>query len=449
VCPQTHNECDRLADGSIAHLWSGYVYVCREFGTPHVCTATECTHQVKDDGVMACVLTGRVVSSILADVHATGNFFEGGHEMTTVTPILPDIDSIRRRFEALEAQRPDAIAISARDAAAPARAAAITAHGMVCVLGASASSRVLAIDGAQTAYQLPAPPLGARPDFPLLAPRPTRAKKPPRLADPLITTRAEVEALRARETHSIAGSYALNRPTDYMIREHFASLTKVLWDQLEAAYSVRARVRELIEAEHAVVAHFTSRRGAKKQAVEEQQIPFVAVFAQHTTATARARLGEEYVHILAAWEPWTSGTIRRTVEPQMVERMWKMWCLLTRTPVFQTKRQPHKFRKIGQALMNIVVHGFEIRACSTGTAVYTTCSHITGVETKCSHQPAIITIAAPTRVVQQLLAPPGINDRVHQAAFGFLLKRNNYINQLITSQLDVGLRMADLLVFHV
>jgi hypothetical protein len=134
----------------------------------------------------------------------------------------------------------------------------------------------------------------------------------------------------------------------------------------------------------------------------------------HAEYASHALLGLEYVKILSGWKQWTDGTIRREQATLLVDRMWHVWSTLTRTPSYQNEPRPFLYTKISGALLALVLDGYMTPGCEIGASVYGRCSHVSHLSStlECAHRKINLTLVAPSPMMQQLLAPPGIADRV-------------------------------------
>lgn len=447
VCPfpDQHPEHKQAFDGSVLHRWSGVISICAKYGVPHTCTRQMCSHQELFDGEMICALTGRSLGPPIASVAESNYAFDSGKMMTTVTLQLPDRDAINARTQQYHEARPEN-----KSRGQQINAAKIDAKN----LGASSSNLKRHVDdsgfskhadGSSTAG-----PVGLIDDKKirrrlLITSKPT---EPCGLPTPMIIPSRPNQTVSQGPRFSIAG----DRPTESDIRAEFSIKLNKIWDLLENAYSPTLRRNELRDAETRVVARCTDKRKTGTNVTTISREEFETI---HANETGTAFEGLEAVYIMSRWGPWTSGAIRREQVQLAIDRTWKLWVQITRSPQFQQQPEPHLFQKIAGALITIVIDGYDLAGCEVirqkANPYYTIrCSHRkTAALAKCNHRNVMLRLVEPCLKMQQLLSPPGMKRRSVDPVCGHILGQHNQIVSFLSSLVSNGLTPKQLREIYV
>lgn len=447
VCPTPieHPPHLRNSDGSVTHRWSKELFVCYNFGALHVCNQRWCDHQHSIDGELVCRLTGRVHGVEIHMMQDLSFAFDSGKVMTTSNAPNIDLDSMRMGIDSYMNARPEN-----RDRHTQAERALMDAQRNVSSVDLRTFTK-RRIDAASSAISIEQAPKRTITDKsessgPL-------ARLPPPLTIPSDPSEPPRPVAESGRPISAVG----DGPTESDIRHFFVQWVTRLWDSCEKAYSIRARRRELHDAERRAVPQLIDKRsfgsGGPKQ---PKQITFDAVATIHARETRATFEGLEYVHILSAWPDWTSGEIRRVHSAVMAERMWKLWELITRSPHYQTNPEPHLYLRIAGAMIDMLIEGYSIGVCEQRTPKNkrfwaTRCQHRKNAVSQddCGHQQSFVTMIAPTPVMQQLLAPPGMVTRILQPVVGHTLRHRNAIVLRLSTLFEGGLTAAQVRQSHI
>lgn len=460
VCPvpYEHPPHKRNPDGSVLHRWSGMVSVCYKYGVVHLCTASMCSHQVAIDGEISCQLTGRVLGSEIAAVTELPFSFDSGSKvMTAVHTQSTDVDAIERRMEQYNESRPEhakeraAVQCAAKDAAALERLGTKRAI--------DTSGYQPALDGSRTAG--PTGLLEAPPEARKLTIMERVSAAPRELAEPMVVRappNATPRAVNGSHPFSVIG----DGPTDVDIRHHFVTIVDQMWTHLEEAYSLRLRAEELREAERNVIARCIDRRrlsrdgsAASSSSSSSAAMQFNDIAAIHRQEVATALEGMHYVYILANWPAWTSGRLRAECTKQLVERMWKLWEVITRSPKYHQCQKSQLFKRVGGAMLTMVIDGYKMAVCEImrdNRPVYVQpCAHQKDAVSvsACGHSGKKLALISPYELVQQLLAPDGMNRRVLNRVCGFVHGHRNSVVSFLTSLIENGLTAPQIRKIHI
>lgn len=437
--PEEHPLHMRSNGEPVLHRWSRDVSVCYSFATVHVCTAQMCSHQLTEQGNTVCRLTGRSFGGEIAAVYESGYFFESGKAMTATRLDAADADAINTTLAKFSEARPEN-RDNARHRNSAAEQAAAAPSTLKRTIDLSGLSRQ--VDGSRTAG-----PLGllTREEVEQRKRLAITASAPPAtlsgLLEPMITPSQPGDRPRPVSSTGRPVSAVGEGPRTADIRLCFERLVAQLWDQLERSYSLRERRRELYEAEARVVSQLIDKRsfqtgGARRTT---RTIAFDAVAALNDRETQRAFEGMVYVRIMAQWEPWTSGRIRREVEPQLVCRMWKLWEQIARSPAYYARPEPHLYARVAAAMLEMVIDGYQFAACQRGTGARRRwsqrCQHRIDAVSQgaCGCKQLFVTLVAPGVVMRQLLSPEGMRQRVLAPVLGHTLGNRNTVQSFLSS----------------
>lgn len=409
---QTYYECPRAyehpaymqnADGSVLHRWSGDVSVCWQTGDPHICTTNMCNHQVTYGGEIVCSLTARHLGAPTTSVRETGNLFDSGKAMTTCIETHVDISAIDSKLHSWRMNQAGAAdqELATRKAAEQARA-----------LTLGSLKRTIDLHSVLTQPRIAAAP----------SPKRVVTERPPA---------AEIRILPILSSG----------PSESEIRESFRVHVDTLWNLLEESYSMAVRNAELAAAQQRALARCIDRRRTG-QSGNARKVTFDMVASIHAEETAHALEGLEWVRIMASWPQWRSGHIRRVESQRLVDRMWKLWCVVYNSSEFSRNVQPHLFKQIGSALLVLVTDGHDTAVCvhraNGRTLIRKRCSHRDGSNptSECGHDKQILNMVRPSQIMTRILAPPGIRRRAYEPACGHVFRTTHAVESYIVSSFN-------------
>lgn len=478
VTPLEHAPSERLVDGSVLHRCSGAVYVCERTGAVHVCTTETCTQQRVDSfGVITCALTGKALGEQMAYERqlAGGQCFDSGKAMTQV--VYDDVDTVRIMRAAMryEEARPDNVALQRREDQSEVELKRSGLHPQQQQRRALLARQQALITSGRVAPLAITDKRGS--DYATTAASPTTLIAPSAAPMPLISfdefRERRIKLLQAAavaaasggsgsnasalSVPSALGAGMSNQPDDEQVKAWFLAQINEFFDTLERAYSLPARLVELRHAQERSakrIADF-ARQSARAAAAMQLQYPQQAVaatppqlslsFSQamniYHSETESVWCGFDHALMLDAWTPWSSGAFRRQRTERLLERMWRVWCLLVRMPGFS---EPYLFRSICSALLHECINGLLrplcVRTVDNKRCAYTACT--LEPNQTCVHKRINLWMIERDAELEAICSAPGIKERIRSN--DHKLRRRNKLLKLYASLLDSGVLLADL-----